>query len=111
MTLGVFNGSSKVLHKFSKDLLTHTKAPLKSFKIVNSQKESNSVSSINEQKIEEYIFEQNADAMNTLSSYLLKNNINLLCVDRVEDKTKNTTETSLSKVISQLNVSLLVSEA
>lgn len=112
MTLGVFNGSNKIFStKFSKDLITHTKAPLKSFKIVNSQQETNSASVENEEKMEEFVFEQNANAMNTLSSYLLKNNINLLCVDRAEDKTKNTTETSLNKVISQVNVSLLVSEA
>ncbi|WP_055436117.1 universal stress protein [Lacinutrix algicola] len=111
MTLGVFNGSNKILNKFSNDLIMHTKSPLKSFKIVNSQNKINSGSVENEEKMEEYVFEQNANAMNTLSSYLLKNNINLLCVDRAEGKTKNTTETSLNKVISQVNVSLLVSEA
>ncbi|AUC82844.1 universal stress protein [Lacinutrix sp. Bg11-31] len=112
MTLGIFNDSNRVLNtKFSKDLITHTKAPLKSFKIINSQKEIKKASVENEEKMEEYVFEENTNAMNTLSSYLLKSNINLLCIDRVQDKTKNTAETPLNKIISQLNVSLLVSEA
>nr|WP_321228980.1 universal stress protein [uncultured Psychroserpens sp.] len=112
MTLGVFNDSNKILNaKFSKDLITHTKSPLKSFKIINSQKESTNTFAQNEEKKVEYVFEQNANAMTTLSSYLLKNNINLLCVDRTENKTKNTGEASLKEVVNKLNVSLLVSEA
>lgn len=112
MTLGVFNDSKKVFNtKFSKDLITHTKAPLQSFKIINSQKETINTSAENEDKMLEYAFEKNANAMTTLSSYLSKNNINLLCVDRAENKTKNTIETSLKEVINKLNVSLLVSEA
>ncbi|WP_179333779.1 universal stress protein [Winogradskyella costae] len=112
MSLGVFNDSHKIFNgKFSKDLITHAKAPLKSFKIINSQKETVKLADENEEKFIEYVFEQNADAMDTLSSYLLKNSINLLCIDRAEDTSKNTGETSLREVVSKLNVSLLVSEA
>lgn len=112
MALGVFNDSNKIFNtEFSKDLITHTKAPLKSFKIINSQKETEKSATVKEEKIIEYVFEQNAEVMNTLSSYLLKNNINLLCVDRAEEKTKNRSEASLREVVSKLNVSLLVSEA
>lgn len=110
MSLGVFNDSNKIFNtKFSKNLITHAKAPLKSFKIINSQKETKKEAVDKEEKMIEYVFEQNADAMTTLSSYLLKNNINLLCVDRAENK--KASETSLKEVVSKLNVSLLVSEA
>lgn len=114
MTLGVLNGSNKIFDtKFSNDIITHTKAPLKSFRILNSQNESTNTTELKETKIVEYVFEQNDNTMTTLSSYLQKNNINLLCVDRATSKTNNTinAETSLKEIVSKLNVSLLVSEA
>ncbi|MFC0603663.1 universal stress protein [Winogradskyella pulchriflava] len=114
MTLGVLNGSNKIFDKeFSKDIMTHTKAPLKSFRILKGQKETTNTIGVNGEKMVEYVFEQNANAMTTLSSYLIKNNINLLCVDRAKNKTKDTTnaEAPLKEVLSKLNVSLLVSEA
>lgn len=111
MTLGVLNESNKIFkNKLSKDLITHTKAPLKAFKISNSQKETSTLVE-NEEKMIEYVFEQNANVMTTLSSYLLKNNINLLCVDRTDNNEKNTKKASLKEVVNKLNVSLLVSEA
>ncbi|MEM5566517.1 universal stress protein [Psychroserpens sp. AS72] len=114
MTLGVLNGSNKIFDtKLSKDLITHTTTPLKSFKIVNSQESDMNPLDLNEEKMIEYVFEQNDNAITTLSSYLLKNNINLLCVDRANTKTKNkkNTNTPLKEVVNKLNVSLLVSEA
>lgn len=111
MTLGVLNESNKIFkNKLSKDLITHTKAPLKAFKISNSPKETSTLVE-NEEKMIEYVFEQNANVMTTLSSYLLKNNINLLCVDRTDNNEKNTKKVSLKEVVNKLNVSLLVSEA
>lgn len=111
MTLGVFNGSNKIFDTaFSNDLIAHTKSPLKSFKILSSQKEATNVSTLNEDKMVEYVFEQNANVMTTLSSYLHKYNIDLLCVDRAKNNAINT-ETPLKEVVSKLNVSLLISEA
>jgi nucleotide-binding universal stress UspA family protein len=112
MTLGILNGSNKFFDtEFSKDIITHTKTPLKSFKIINSQKEELKTSDLNKDKMIEYVFEKNANTMTTLSSYLQKNNINLLCVDRAENKIKSTEETSVKEVVSKLQVSLLVSKA
>jgi len=114
MTLGVLNGSNKILKtELSNGLITHSKAPLKSFRILNSQNLTTNTSKLNKEKMVEYVFEQNANAMSTLSSYLQKNNINLLCVDRDKNKANNTinADTSLKEVVSKLNVSLLVSEA
>lgn len=114
MTLGVLNGSNKIFKTdFSKDIIPYTNTPLKSFKVVNSQKELSDDSTTNEEKMVEYVFEKNDNTLTTLSSYLLKNNIDLLCVDRVENKTKKTkkTETPLKEMAGKLNVSLLVSEA
>lgn len=111
MTLGVLNDSNKIFKsKFSKDLITHAASPLKSFRIINAQKETTTTFVGNQEKMVDYVFEQNANTMTTLSSYLLKNNINLLCVDRGKD-TKNEAETPLKEVLNKLNVSLLVSES
>ncbi len=86
MTLGVFNDSNKIFEtKFSKDLITHSESPLKSFKIINSQTRNTTALENEEIKLR-YVFEQNDNAMTTLSSYLLKNKINLLCVDRDQEK-------------------------
>ena len=114
MSLGVLNGSNKIMKtELSNDLIPHTKAPLKSFRILNSQDITTNTSKLNEEKMVEYVFEQNANAMKTLSSYLQKNNINLLCVDRDKNNGNNIVkaDTSLKEVVSKLNVSLLVSEA
>lgn len=112
MTLGVFNDSTKFFDtEFSKDVITHAQKPLKSFKIINSQKTDIKTVIERQPKMVEYVFEQNADALKTLSSFILKNNVNLLCVDRTENKTKNAGEASLKEVVNKLNVSLLVSEA
>lgn len=115
ISLGVLNGSNKILKTgFFNDLKRHTIAPLKSFKILNGQNlTSTNTSKLNEEKMIEYEFEQNANSMATLSSYLHKNSINLLCVDRAKNNTKNpiNADASLKEVLSKLNVSLLVSEA
>lgn len=114
MTLGVLNGSKKIFDtKMSKNLVSHTSTPLKSFKVVDFQSESKPTSTLNEEKMVEYVFEKNANTITTLSSYLLKSKINLLCVDRNKNETKNITNTTtpLKQVVGKLDVSLLVSRA
>ncbi|WP_282031183.1 universal stress protein [Winogradskyella eximia] len=115
MTLGVLNGSDKTFKtELSKDLITHTQSPLKSFKVINSQNtKTESPSNYNEDTLE-FVFEKNDNTIPTLSSYLLKNNINLLCVDRDENskmKNKNASVLPLKETVNKLNVSLLVSGA
>jgi len=113
MTLGVLNGSNKIFNtELSKDLIMRATIPLKSFKIINSQKQTTNTSVRSGEEIVEFVFEQNANTMDTLSKYLLKNNIDLLCVDRVKDTTidtHNSIEIPLKEVVRKLNVSLLVS--
>jgi len=112
MTLAMLNGSRKIFNTgLSKALMTHTATPLKSFKIISSQNEETEVSDVMEDKVIEYKFEQNDNALTTLSSYLIKSNINLLCVDRNEKQKKNTQEMPLYEVVNKINVSVLVSEA
>ncbi|WP_299098437.1 universal stress protein [uncultured Winogradskyella sp.] len=112
LTLGVFNDSNKFFEtEFSKDVITHTESPLKSFKITNSQNVDTNSNVIKKQDMVEYIFEQNSNTLTTLSSFILKNNVNLLCVDRTPENKSNTKQAPLKDVLSKLNVSLLVSRA
>ncbi|RPD96571.1 universal stress protein [Aureibaculum marinum] len=110
VSLGVLDGSCKIFKtKFHKGLMAHTKTPLKSFKVIKTQNEEQSVPVSKEVKTVEYVFEKNPNTITTLSSYLLKSNINLLCVDRAENNSKKFGEISLREVVNKLKVSLLVS--
>lgn len=110
MELAVLNNSNSFLEdKILKNLIAHTKSPLKSFKIIDNQNENNEP--ILEEKLVEYAFEGKDDVLTTISSYLQKNNINLVCVDRTKKKSKNTNKASIKEMANKLNVSLLVSQA
>ena len=105
-SLGLLNENNETFH-FAENLMEHTQKPLKSFKIV---KNSNSVktSNFNNKKKVEYVFEDNDNAIKNLSNYLLKSNINLLCVNREIEKGSKAKQTkaSVSNIINNLNVSL-----
>ncbi|MUU79425.1 universal stress protein [Winogradskyella endarachnes] len=112
LSLGVFNDSNKFFEtEFSKDIITQIESPLKVFKITNSQNEDTNSSVTEKQDKIEYIFEKKSNTLSTLSSFILKNNVNLLCVDRTPKNKSNTKQVSLKEVLSKLNVSLLVSGA
>ncbi|WP_339751373.1 universal stress protein [uncultured Winogradskyella sp.] len=109
VALGVLNGSKKMLDtEFFKELIPHSKTPLKSFKIINSQKENGKTPRLNKKEMVEFVFEKNINSITTLSKYLVKNKINLLCVNRVKN-TQNSIESPLKEVVNKLNISLLIS--
>lgn len=115
MTLGVLNGSDKTFNTaLSKDIITHIETPLKSFKVINSQHEKTKGASDFKEDTLEFVFEKNDNTIPTLSSYLSKSNINLLCVDRDENSANGSKSPSvlpLKETVNKLNVSLLVSGA
>ena len=115
LSLGVLNGIEQPLNNimFADNLMKHIQEPLKSFKIIDNLSSEKQVKTDTNKQIEEYVFEKGDDSINTLSNYLSKKNINLLCIDRSRkdsNKTKkNTSELDVKDVISKLNVSLLLS--
>lgn len=115
ITLGVLNDANLILNtEVSKGLLSSTKTPLKYFKILDGEKENTRTSNASGEEIVEYLFEQNSNTLLTLSKYITKNNINLLCFDRIKNATKhtiNTTEIPLKELVNKLNVSILVSSS
>jgi nucleotide-binding universal stress UspA family protein len=82
--------------------------PMKSFKIIKNQNTTKKTDALTGGKMVEYVFEHNVNTIKHLSGYLSKNNINLLCVDRVQNNKKtNLIKSDIKKIIKNLNVSLL----
>lgn len=114
LSLGVLNGMEKAFNmEFSDDLIAHSRKPLKSFKIIKNSNLITAKNTSSDKKVIEYVFEKGANSIKNLSNYLSKNNINLLCIDRMKNDAnkveENTTITSeLKEIINTLNISLLI---
>lgn len=104
ISLGFLNNFEASLNlDFVNQLLSNTQQPLKSFKILNDTKNQDDMSVPKDKKMIEYVFEQSDNAINTISNYINKNDVNLFCVERVK---KNVT----TKTLDDLDVSLLVTK-
>ncbi len=84
--------------------------PFKTFRFMDKSKsiEANTKKTNNER--EEFVFEQNEDSIKNLSKYLLKNSINLLCIDRnlnSEPNKVNLVAEDVKKAMSIIEVSML----
>nr|WP_321234730.1 universal stress protein [uncultured Psychroserpens sp.] len=111
LSLGFYNNKTETLNlRFADELIDQTEQPLKSFNIVDSTNDSREklVSSTN--KTVDYVFEKNDNALKTLSSYLVKNKVNLLCIDR-GDQTNNKLNVirgEIKDVVNKVNISLFL---
>lgn len=96
ISLGMIDGIDRSLNvDFAESLIENAQRPLKSFRILkNSEKLEKNPTPVN-QKMVEYVFEQGDHAIKSLSNYLSKNNINLLCVNRESNYPINKLEVSL----------------
>ena len=109
ISLGVLNGKAPSFNmSFIDDLIANALEPMKSFKIIKNQNTTKKTDALTGGKMVEYVFEHNVNTIKHLSGYLSKNNINLLCVDRVQNNKKtNLIKSDIKKIIKNLNVSLL----
>ncbi|SFZ90450.1 Nucleotide-binding universal stress protein, UspA family [Flaviramulus basaltis] len=111
LSLGILNDIKETSNlEFTKNLLENTHKPLKSFKLVKNSNEKNQVS-LNDMETVEYVFEENDNAIKNISNYLSKSNINLLCIDRENEKNKNSKhvlKSDINNLINNFNVSLLL---
>ncbi|WNH14151.1 universal stress protein [Thalassobellus suaedae] len=111
LSLGFFNDIDES-SEFVENLIKHTEAPVKSFKI---RKKSDALKEANisdDKKTIEFVFEKNDNTIMNLSNYLSKNNINLLCINRGKKKTANKLSfmsSDIKEAINKLDVSLLLS--
>jgi hypothetical protein len=110
LTFGVLNGVDQTLNiAFAEDLMGHSQKPLKSFKILKNSNISDEIPFVSNKKTVEYVFEQGDNAIENLSKYLSKSNVNLLFVERItNDNNKNLMKSDLQSVMDSLNVSLFL---
>jgi hypothetical protein len=113
VTLGMLNNPKPPINlEFAEDLMQHARKPLKSFKIIKNTSSSQKQSLPEDRKTIEYVFEYSDNIIKNFSTYLSKNNINLLCMDRVKkhsNATRHLTASDVKEVMGNLNVSLLIS--
>ena len=107
LSLGFFNNEKQPLGlKFTDELIGQTEQSLKSFNIVektNSTREK-LVSTTN--KTVDYVFEKNDNTFKKLSSYLIKNKVNLLCVNRGNTEKQKDITSEIKDVVNNVKVSL-----
>ncbi len=112
LSLGVLNGVEQTFNiPFAEDLMGHSQKPLKSFKILKNANISNEIPSDTNNKTVEYVFEQGDNAIENLSKYLSKSNVNLLFVDRISNESNNNKDlmkSDIQSVMDSLNVSLFL---
>ena len=107
LAIGLLNDIEEQLDvKFPSELVKFTKSPLKSFHISDSY--SNKTETLKEKKTINYVFEKSDDSIKTLSKYLAKNSINLLCVDRATNGKKKSSVRNYKELIKELPVNLLI---
>lgn len=105
VSLGVLNNRGETLNmRFSEQLLEHSKKPIKNFKTQKDVNENNNIDGA-----VSLVFDNGRNSISSISNYLTKLDVNLLCLNR------KTTESSKEKVdrrsvINQVNVSVLLSE-
>tara|TARA_R110002126_G_scaffold6305_5_gene33025 strand:- start:561 stop:1373 length:813 start_codon:yes stop_codon:yes gene_type:complete len=108
LALGLLNDMEDSF-EFAKYLIEHTQKPIKSFKVIKQSNTLKETTNVNNKENVEYVFEDNDNAIENLSNYLSKNNINLLCINR-DKKTndKYSMKSDINNVINKLNVSMLL---
>ena len=107
--LGLFNDKEESFNlEFTEDLIAQTIRPLKSFSIINNDKTKEKEVSSSSKTID-FVFEKNDNTIKSLSNYLVKNKVNLLCVNREKDNEKsNVLKSEIKDVIDNVNVSLFL---
>ncbi|WP_299550720.1 universal stress protein [Seonamhaeicola sp.] len=112
LSLGVFNHFEHSSDKdLAKKLMALTQKPIKSFKIQKTTDSSGQGhSDLASKDTIEYVFEPNDNAVSNLSNYVLKNNIDLLCInrDKIGSKNKAVSNLDINNIIKKLHVSLLL---
>lgn len=97
---------------FVEDLMKHTNKPLKSFKIVKNSDLLREPVDKKDEKVIEYVFEQNDNTIEKIPNYLAKNKINLLFVKRGrkgQSQRTNLTSSDFNSIINKLNVPVMIS--
>lgn len=113
LSLGFFNNTKHPFDlRFTEKLISQTDQPLKSFNIAEKTNQTGIEKLVsNTNKTIDYVFEKNDNTFKTLSNYLLKNNVNLLFVNR-DDTTKkdNIKKSEIKEVVNKVDISLFLTK-
>lgn len=105
LSLGVFHGTNESLKiGLLEELMKQSSRPLKSFKIANRTSKVSEEAQL-DHPIVEYTFEPQDNAINNMSTYLTRTNVDLLFVD-LEDAAK--ANINVKNVIGKFNVPFLL---
>ena len=103
LSMGILNDFGKSLNtSLTENLFNNTKEPLKKFKIEGPSSDEEASDLYQNRKTVEYVFKDGSRTIETISDYVSKSNISLLCLDR------NFKGSLTKKAINKVNVSLLV---
>lgn len=108
ISLGFLNGDEVNFDiQFLENLLSKSQKPLKSFRIGGDLHSLNESKTFKNKPFIEYVFEQNNDTIKNISNYIDKSSIDLLCINKENQKTKSE-KADIKNVISLSNVSLFL---
>ncbi|SFC98500.1 universal stress protein [Algibacter pectinivorans] len=108
--LGLLNGQSQVFNQdFNSSLFQNTSAPLKSFNIVNSKSTTSTLGNTLNENTVDFVFEKNDNTIKKIDQYLEQNKVNLLLINRPDNKgTKINNNSEIKQIINNVNVSLFI---
>ncbi|QVY64437.1 universal stress protein [Polaribacter sp. Q13] len=104
LSLGSLN-QTKSKNVIIENILSSSKKPLTSFKILDSSSNLKDESFSKDKNTTEYVFEKGDNVVKNISTYLSKSSINLLLVNRNHS---NMTKSNIKEVINNLNCSLIL---
>ena len=113
LKLGLFNSKNiDSKNHFMEALISNSESPISTYEIANREGKINNVNEQDGQKIVSYVFEDNDQAMQTISNYLGKNKVNLILINRKLKTANKGQEISISKLndlVQTLRVPVLLS--
>ncbi|CAM1358932.1 conserved hypothetical protein [Tenacibaculum sediminilitoris] len=108
IALGLLNNEKDSLEKsIVKNFLNNISKPIVSFNIAKKNNTINGIDNSSSSTSINYVFDQNDNTIKNLSSYLLKNNIHILHINRSKDD-NSLTKSDINKAINTLKTSLLI---
>lgn len=107
LSLGVLNDLKSIKdNDLTNALIGHSKEPIKLFSITDGSEPTKSSELENSRTIS-YSFENNQNAINNLTSYVHRNNVNLLFLGRVDNE-KPDNNVKVKDVLKRVNTSMLM---
>jgi nucleotide-binding universal stress UspA family protein len=107
LSLGFLNNTKDDANiSLTRELKEKSKEPIKYFRVVKNTELYKQTSQNLEEEKNEYVFEENDTIVKSISTYISKSNVNLLCLTKSNKATN--TATFFKKIINDTDVSLLL---